>query len=85
MLSHSLLAVPALEENLFWVGVEKTHLQYNLFMLFSRWDEDVSTHHSEVCDHFCPRNVELEQVGTVGANLMQEHVVGDIPLEGQLR
>ena len=43
-----------------------------------------STYHSEIRDHLCPCDVELEQIGTVGADLMEEHIVGDVPLEGQL-
>ena len=45
---------------------------------------DTITHHSEVCNHFCASDVELEQVGAVGPDLVQEHVVGNVPLEGQL-
>lgn len=60
LLANGLLSIPALEENLFWVGVKKTHLQYYLVRLGLRSDEVVTTHHSEICDHFCPRDVELE-------------------------
>ena len=44
-----------------------------------------STYHSEIRDHLCPGDVELEQVGAVGADLVEEHIVRDVPLERQLR
>ena len=42
-------------------------------------------YHAKVRDHFCPGDVELQQVGTMGPDLVEEHVVGDVPFKSQLR
>ena len=42
------------------------------------------TNHPEVGDDLGPRDVQLQQVGAVAADLVQEHVVGNVPLQGQL-
>ena len=42
------------------------------------------TNHPEVGDDLGPRDVQLQQVGAVAADLVEEHVVRNVPLQGQL-